>query len=72
MSGLSNCIVYVTAFILLVDKIQGERLDFMYEFHTYKNSGALKKYIFDLEIQGQGHTYMHTYIITHIHTYIHS
>ena len=28
MLGLSNCIVYVTAFILLVDKIQGERLDF--------------------------------------------
>ena len=28
VSDLSNCIIYVTAFILIVDKIQGERLDF--------------------------------------------
>ena len=27
-SGLSNCIAYVTVFIILVDKIKGEQLDF--------------------------------------------
>ena len=37
MSGLSNVIVYVTAFILLVDKIRHERLAFDTPPYTLKN-----------------------------------
>ena len=37
MSGLSNVIVYVTAFILLADKVRHERLDFDTPPYTLKN-----------------------------------
>ena len=47
MSGLSNVIVYVTAFMFLVDKIQGEWLDFDMPPHTLKNAYLLL--FFELE-----------------------